>query len=510
MMNFQLVLCTLATILLHSVGSVNHVLCLQRVESETGGETTSGGEGGPGPGGSACEITTISINSSSISYVNPYQTYLVHQCTTRAQQSAPRLTVNGGSSRSFSLASTQQQPPSTHCPCPSKFGFFSSFSLFFLSDSKHLVKGRWLQTPERDSSSTQQSSSPSSSSHLSANNTYHLEARPCAPISTSSSTITATTISQLQSIRRRRRRNITISNNRIRNIRSRSMLQQQQQYGSTSDSTSSSSSVLALSPLYHQHHHHHLHQTLEHHWSPANVELFQAVAKVTILVLLKLLIKYYVRGYFKAAISSKALFELLDLTSKALTIAIAKCAIKWALYPALRTAAKTLLIASLRSLLKPITSPLIKGAKKQGAISEKQPQNGPPLASSSLKFALTLGVKVVIKTTALEMLVLVFENEATQLPLHQLMARVTLILLVKMGAKRVCKLGKQRVIQQKELSSNKKCDTSSSSDEAADDVKGNNNSSVLDTSAPVDKMLMFAIQKLVTKLVKIPVIKMLL
>ena len=211
-------------------------------------------------------------------------------------------------------------------------------------------------------------------------------------------------------------------------------------------------------------------------WSPANVELFQAVAKITILVLLKLIIKYYIRGYLKANISSKAVFEMIELISKALTIAIAKCAIKWALYPALRTSSITFLSASLKSIVKPFTSPLIKGTKGASLT----------MMNSFLKFVLTLSLKVVIKTIALEMLVVVFENEATQMPLHQLMSRVTLILLVKMSAKRLCKLGKQKSIQTKD------------------------NDDPSDTSAPVDKMMMFAIQKLVTKLIKIPLIKILL
>lgn len=212
-------------------------------------------------------------------------------------------------------------------------------------------------------------------------------------------------------------------------------------------------------------------------WSSANVELFQAVAKITILVLLKIIIKYYIRGYLKAHIDNKAIFELIELTSKALTIAIAKCAIKWALYPALRTAAKTFLIASLKSMVKPFSSPLIKGVK--GASLS--------LIGTVTKFTLTLSVKVVIKTIALQMLMFVFENEATQLALHQLMFRVSLILMVKMSAKRVCKMGKNK----------------SSPSKGTDDPSS-------DMSAPVDKIMMFAIQKLVTKLVKIPLIKILL
>lgn len=218
--------------------------------------------------------------------------------------------------------------------------------------------------------------------------------------------------------------------------------------------------------------------TSSQQWSPANVELFQAVAKITILVLLKLIIKYYIRGYLKAHIASKAFFELIELSSKALTIAIAKCAIKWALYPALRTASKTFLIASLKSIVKPFTSPLTKSPKGVSL----------DLSASCVRFVLNLSFKVLIKTIALEMLVVVFENEATQMPLHQLMARVTLILVVKMSAKRICKLGKQKTFPR----------------EKENDDLGDI------SAAPVDKMLMFAIKKLVTKLVKIPLIKMLL
>lgn len=395
--------------------------------------TTSGETTGGGKGGPVvCPIRST--------YVNPYQTYLVrHQCTTRAHQ---HLAAN------VSLASAQ---------------LHSFFSFFVFSDDyynsrnrdtdEHLEKGKCILHDDSISLSHQAARTNRS--------TFHFDSRPCAV--------------QLTNIQRRRRRKAN-----LKRILSRSMLQ----YGTSSNTYSSGSCLSSLQ----------LTSPNQHQWSPANVELFQAVAKVTILVLLKLLIKYYIRGYLKARIASQTIFALLELASKALTIAIAKCAIKWALYPAFRTAAKTALIHSLRSFLKPITTPLIKGNKKGSSPDAATETN--ILRSSSFKFALSLAIKVVIKTTALEMLVFVFENEATQLPLHQLMARVTLILLVKMSAKRVCKMGKQRVIQAKEKQEKLE-------KESKKLTEG-------ETSAPVDKMLMFAIQKLVTKLVKIPLIKMLL
>ena len=212
-------------------------------------------------------------------------------------------------------------------------------------------------------------------------------------------------------------------------------------------------------------------------WSPANVELFHALTKITILVFLKIIIKYCVRGYLKAKLTNRTLFIIVDMISKSFTIAVAKIAIKWALYPALRTAAKTLLITSIRSLVKPFINPLIKGPKGMSLTRME----------SSIKFILKLFFKVIIKTVALEMLVVVFENEATQMPLHQLMLRVALILSVKMSAKRICKLNR----------------TPKSKNKDGDDPTAT-------ATAPIDKIMQFAIEKLITKLVKIPLIKILL
>lgn len=207
------------------------------------------------------------------------------------------------------------------------------------------------------------------------------------------------------------------------------------------------------------------------HWSPANVQLIDAVLKVAILVLFKIILKYYVRGYLKSYIDSEVLFELLDLTSKALTIAIAKFAIKWAVYAALRTAAKSLLISSMRSIAKPVTKFLRKRDKN----------NLNNIYQTILIFAVKFQLKVIIKTIAILLLSFVFANEQMSITLAQLMFRISLILGVKTGAKRFCKILKAK-------SKKKECTD----------------------SAPVDRVLLFALQKLVTKLIKIPLIKILL
>lgn len=211
-------------------------------------------------------------------------------------------------------------------------------------------------------------------------------------------------------------------------------------------------------------------------WSTANIDLIQAITKVIILVILKIFIKYYIQSYIHFYIQNESINELIDLLSKAMTIAIAKIAIKHSFYPALRTAMKTLLIAGLKTLIKPWMKKIKnKNEKIQTSV----------LLNKIIRFALTIQIKTIIKTIALHLLWLVFEkndNQFNRLP--GLMFRVAVIIMVKMAAKRTCKMAKKK--------KNK-----------TDNMDGQ----TLPPPPPVDQVLLFAIQKLVTKLIKIPLIK---
>lgn len=222
-------------------------------------------------------------------------------------------------------------------------------------------------------------------------------------------------------------------------------------------------------------------------WYPADTQLIRAIFKITILVLLKIILKYYITVHFKSIFqtSNPALYHSINLFSKATTIAVAKLSIKWSLYPALRTAFKTFLIALFKALFKPLLSPLLKRCK---LVLKQNPQSDAYYATIYLVTLFTnIASKTVIKTLVLKMLTLLFvSSELSHISLTWLMFRVAVIIVVKMIAKKGCKWLKTSNKVKQEI------DPSPSS------------------SAPVDKMLMFAIQKLVTKLVKIPVITILL
>ena len=213
-------------------------------------------------------------------------------------------------------------------------------------------------------------------------------------------------------------------------------------------------------------------------WSSANLELIQAITKVIILVILKIFIKYYVRSYIQFYIKNITINDIIDLLSKATTIAIAKIAIKRALYPALRTAMKTMLIAGLKTLIKS----WMKKIKNQNKLDIDSVLN------KIIRFSLTIQIKTIIKTIALHILWLVFEkNKNDQINnLPGLMFRVAVIITVKMAAKRTCKMAKKKKDKMN-----------------LEKLENNSNPS----SPPVDQILLFAIQKLVTKLIKIPLIK---
>lgn len=234
---------------------------------------------------------------------------------------------------------------------------------------------------------------------------------------------------------------------------------------------------------------HHAHNSIRI-WSSANRELIQAITKVIILVILKIFIKYYVRSYLQLPYyihqNHKSINELIDLLSKALTISIAKILIKRAIYPALRTAMKTLLIAGIKTLIKP----WMKKIKNQNKSNEvESSSSSSTVLNKIIRFSLTIQIKTIIKTIALHLLWLMFEknnnnNQINDLP--GLMFRVAVIILVKTVAKRICKMAKKK----------------------KDKIDSNNQQTITQQQPPVDQILLFATQKLVTKLIKIPLIKL--
>ncbi|XP_075679587.1 uncharacterized protein LOC142645924 isoform X1 [Dermatophagoides pteronyssinus] len=251
---------------------------------------------------------------------------------------------------------------------------------------------------------------------------------------------------------------------------------------SSSSSSSCSQSTQQFTFLMHipnlfQQYFYHTHDCIKI-WSSANLELIQAITKVIILVILKIFIKYYVRSYIQFYIKNITINDIIDLLSKATTIAIAKIAIKRALYPALRTAMKTMLIAGLKTLIKS----WMKKIKNQNKL------NIDSVLDKIIRFSLTIQIKTIIKTIALHILWLVFEkNKNDQINnLPGLMFRVAVIITVKMAAKRTCKMAKKKKDKMN-----------------LEKLENNSNPS----SPPVDQILLFAIQKLVTKLIKIPLIK---
>lgn len=226
-------------------------------------------------------------------------------------------------------------------------------------------------------------------------------------------------------------------------------------------------------------------------WSSANVELMQAITKVIILVFLNIFVKYYLQRYVNTNISNSTICLIIKLLSKASTIMIAKIIIKCSLYPALRTALKTFLIAGLKTTLKPVTKRIKKDKNKLSSKLDKL-----------INTIVSIKIKITIKIIALQTLCLVFDNHVEQTFLG-LIFRVFAIITVKMAAKRLCKLAKKK----------NQCNLMVGDDN--EKIIVNNDSNVndiqlVDNSKPVNQLLSFALQKLVTKLVKIPLIKILL
>lgn len=226
--------------------------------------------------------------------------------------------------------------------------------------------------------------------------------------------------------------------------------------------------------------------------SSSNNELIQAIVKVIILVFLNIFVKYYVQGFVKRNISNSTICLIIKLLSKALTIMIAKIIIKCSLYPAIRTALKTLLIAGLKTTIKPVTKRIKKDKNKLSSKLDKL-----------INTIVSIKIKLTIKIIALQTLWLVFDNHVEQ-TFPGLIFRVFAIITVKMAAKRLCKLTKKK----------NQCNLMVFSDDNENIFINNecnvNDSQLVDNSKPVNQILSFALQKLVTKLVKIPLIKILL
>lgn len=226
--------------------------------------------------------------------------------------------------------------------------------------------------------------------------------------------------------------------------------------------------------IYDHHRHHHLPPIGGARWGSSAIgELVQAILKVTILVVLKMFLKYFLLDRLKTARNPIVPYSVVNFASKAVTIALAKYALTGHLYSALRTASKTLLIVLLKSMLYPLSRRL------------KLSQSDPIVP----KWVTNVSLEICIKTLALKLLLLVFErDEATCcLSLPELMLRVALIII----AKKACK----RYALDKIYKPNKKAKKSIDPMDLQ--------------PRPGDKLAMFAFQKLATKLVRIPVVKLL-
>lgn len=179
------------------------------------------------------------------------------------------------------------------------------------------------------------------------------------------------------------------------------------------------------------------------------------------------MVKVINRCYFreKLHIKNEMLLLAFELSSKVVTIAIAKFVVKRTCYAMMRTGTKTLLIALLRSALQPVAKFFSRWSKANIHSLYRAIFHG-----------LTFQLKLFIKTTALMLLALVFEDEDLDLTTTQLLFRISMIIAVTMATKKAIK----QMYQPKS------------------------------SSWMANKTTTFALHKLVTKLIKIPLIKLLL
>lgn len=356
---------------------------------------------------------------------------------------------------------------------------------------------------------------------------------------------------------RRERENCRLTHKRIASYRSfdfdRPRMNSTRTIIISSTTTTTSSSILLqhsrsfVFHLYHNHHHcylhhHHHHRSFHRYrkritfgrWSPANIELIKAIVKVFILVILKIIFKYYVRCWLQFYVQNSFVLQLFNLISKALTIATAKIAIKWALYPVLRTAMKTFLIASMKTLLKPYIKLKLKKKTSKKFHSDSEDidhHHHHRLTTTLIQTMISIKIKTIIKIIALQLLWFMFENDNPSLTLSELISRITLIILVKKLAKKSCKqLARRERNFLIVLDSYKHSDEDirfwgddkkypnllESKSNESNSIRTNTKSSSSSSSSsssyatkPIDEILLYALIKLVTKLIKIPMIKIL-
>jgi hypothetical protein len=201
--------------------------------------------------------------------------------------------------------------------------------------------------------------------------------------------------------------------------------------------------------------------------------LMKALFKVITFLLLKLVVKYSITSKLKFVVKESS-FVFITIFAKTLTIALCKAITRMAIFPVFRTAIKVFLILSLKAILKPVSGPVVKMLKN--SVTEIQ------IIQYITKAISLLFIKIIIKTIVIKFLILAFQTSYISYTLDAILIRVTIILTLKTIIKE----------SMKPL------------------VKNKNNSKKIPKIKSTRKIVIFIFRKVITKLLKLPLIKMLL